>query len=105
MSQTNRDRFREAVLKRDGYRCRKCGRGDCKLDAHHITDRHDMPNGGYVIENGITLCDTPDGCHLRAERWHASGHKEVDQGYHPDDLYTLIGSSWETAWEASEALE
>lgn len=78
-----------------------CGFSACELDAHHITDRHDMPNGGYVAENGISLC--PD-CHRKAERYHDTGHEESVPGYHPDDLYEMIGSSWQEAWEASEAI-
>lgn len=34
-------------------------RAERDLDAHHITDRNEMPNGGYVPENGISLCKTP----------------------------------------------
>jgi len=94
-----RQHFRDAVFKRDNYVCRKCGAKDSKLDAHHITDRHDMPNGGYVAENGISLCET---CHALAEVWHASGQANFETGYHPDDLYKLINSSWAEAWEASE---
>lgn len=94
--------FREVVFKRDNHRCRKCGEDDCKLDAHHITDRSEMPNGGYVVENGISLCEP---CHELAEEWHASGHTHVWPSYHPNDLYALIGSSWERAWEMSELLE
>lgn len=58
-----------------------------------------MPNGGYVAENGISLCSP---CHASAEQLHATGTAEI--GYAPDDLYKLIGSSWEKAWEASEKL-
>ena len=66
--------FRSAVLERARYRCDMCGKpgkdrqgGDSHskfhaddpslvpLDAHHITDRNEMPNGGYVKENGISL--------------------------------------------------
>jgi 5-methylcytosine-specific restriction endonuclease McrA len=93
--------FRDAVFERDGHACRKCGAKDCELDAHHITDRHDMPNGGYVVENGISLCET---CHALAEVWHASGQSHFEVGFHPDDLYVLIGSSWKKAWEASDLL-
>lgn len=94
--------FREATLSRDGHRCALCGRSgtDCFLDPHHITDRNDMPNGGYVPENGISLCPV---CHELAERHHAIG--EADLGYAPADLYTRIGSSYEKAYRASEELE
>lgn len=100
-----RDRFREAVFKRDGHRCRICGwREDARfpdahLDAHHITDRTEMPNGGYVPENGITLC--PDD-HRRAESFHISG--TAMPGYAPDELYAKIRSSHALALKASEKL-
>lgn len=90
--------FRRAVFERDGHCCVICGRSGIALDAHHITDRHDMPNGGYVAENGVTLCDEPaGGCHLKAEGGEA--------GFLPDELYARIGSSFEQAWAASLALE
>ena len=95
-----REVFREAVFTRDRNRCRVCGARDRVLDAHHITDRHDMPNGGYVQENGISLC--PE-CHRKAEDWHALGIG--NRNYHPDELYKLIGSSKERAIEESEKLE
>lgn len=72
-----REAFREAVFTRDGHKCRMCGRPDCKLDAHHITDRNELPNGGYVKENGITLCDVEGGCHMKAEQYHITGGKDV----------------------------
>jgi hypothetical protein len=65
------------------------------MDAHHITDRNEMPNGGYVLENGITLCQ--EKCHQKAERFHATCGKEWETGMHPNDLYELIGSSYEMA--------
>jgi hypothetical protein len=95
-----REAFRTAVFARDKHKCVFC---DCKadLDAHHITDRTEMPNGGYVKENGITLCPTH---HMEAEQFHISGGKEWTPGKHPDDLYKLIGSSKEKAIRASERL-
>jgi len=63
-----------------------------------------MPNGGYVLENGITLCDAENGCHIKAERFHMSNNKRWVDGYHPDDLYKIIGSDYETAFLKSEQL-
>lgn len=99
-----RDAFRSAVFQRDGNKCRVCGVSgtSVKLDAHHIVDRHEMPNGGYVKENGISLCDQPGGCHENAEAYHQG--KPVESGYHPNELYVLIGSSYDLAFEASERL-
>lgn len=92
-----RENFRTAVFKRDGFKCRICAKiGD--LDAHHITDRSDMPKGGYVKENGISLCPV---CHLRAEKFHITSGKEWDEGFHPNDLYKLIGSYKELAIQKS----
>lgn len=92
-----RENFRNAVFKRDGHKCRVCKKAG-ELDAHHITDRTEMPNGGYVKENGISLC--PE-CHLKAEQFHIYGGKIYETGYHPDDLYKLINSSKEKAIQAS----
>lgn len=92
--------FRDAVFSRDGHRCRVCstpGSDEAPLDAHHIMDRHDMPHGGYVKENGISLC--PD-CHIKAEGFHTG---KTVPGYEPETLYALIGSSLEAAIAASEA--
>jgi 5-methylcytosine-specific restriction endonuclease McrA len=110
--------FRAAVFCRDRYCCVVCGKpgqdrqgGDghkvyhksvpaeklVLLDAHHITDRNEMPNGGYVKENGISLCD--DGCHLLAEVYHKTG--TAHPGFSPEDLYARIGTSFEEAYRAS----
>jgi len=97
-----RETFRNEVFKRDGNKCRVCGNPKAKLDAHHITDRHDMPNGGYVKENGISLCDVEGGCHMKAEQFHIG--KGV-KGFYPEDLYKLIGSNHELAVSESLKLE
>ncbi|WP_439632255.1 HNH endonuclease [Gemmata sp.] len=107
MSRTKQDvrrRFRSAVFSRDGYSCRVCGfastpdRAEADLDAHHITDRHEMPSGGYVAENGIALCAA---CHLNAEAHHRG--EPVPPGFAPAELYALIGSSERAAREAAGA--
>jgi len=90
-----RKKFRESVLERDGNTCMKCKAtpGPDNLDAHHITDRNEISNGGYVPQNGITLCKTGNNCHLAAEKG--------EDGLSPDELYELIDSSFETAHQAS----
>jgi hypothetical protein len=82
------------------------------LDAHHVMPREDMPGGGYVKENGICLCKVPPNgkligepsaqrsCHEKAEEWLKIGQGE--EGYDPDSLYRLIGSSLDLALRASE---
>jgi hypothetical protein len=70
------------------------------LDAHHITPREKMPNGGYVKENGISLC--PE-CHIKAEDY-LHGVMYYFDDYAPTDLYKLINSSYELALEKSKKL-
>lgn len=94
-----RANFRNAVFERDQFMCRVCSSKDGRLDAHHVTDRNDMPAGGYVKENGISLCV---GCHVLAEQFHRTGVAEPN--YSPEDLYKLIGSSREAALAASQKL-
>lgn len=97
-----RARFRTVVFERDGNMCAMCDYvpdREGSLDAHHITDRNDMPNGGYVLQNGITLCAD---CHVEAEKFHSTG--EIVTGFTPTDLYKVIGSSHEEAVKASERL-
>lgn len=95
-----RSAFRDSVFKRANYRCEVCKLKSTDLDAHHITDRNLMPNGGYCKENGIALC--PE-CHIKAEYFHCN--MEVPTGYMPEDLYKLIKSSYDIALEASKKLK
>lgn len=74
-------------------------RGSSSSTPTHITDRNDMPNGGCVPENGVTLCE--DGCHRRAEVYHLTG--KPYPGYSPAELYARIESSYEEACRASMA--
>lgn len=105
-----RPNFRNSVFKRDGYCCKICKYKPLpenllkELDAHHITDRNEMPNGGYVKENGISLCNGEDGCHMKAEIFHITQGESWELGMHPDDLYKLIGSSKELAIKSSNNL-
>jgi hypothetical protein len=59
----DRDAFREAVFVRDNNRCVICGCSE-NLAAHHIIERKMFPDGGYVPDNGATLCERH---HLEAE--------------------------------------
>lgn len=114
MKKEIRAEFRRSVFKRDGYKCRVCGKpGKCRqtgefqgpsvvrvnLDAHHIVDRNFLPNRGYTERNGVSLCDD---CHCKAEQFHKTGIAVT--GFSPDDLFDLIGSSEEKARKASEKL-
>ncbi len=101
-----RANFRNACFKLDKYCCAMCDfvsspeKAEEELDAHHITDRNLMPNGGYVKENGISLCAK---CHELSEFYHSLG--EAYPGYSPEDLYAKIGSNHDRAYAASERLE
>lgn len=102
-----RRKFREVCLKRDKLTCRKCTlkaksfeEAEKIFDVHHITDRTLMINGGYVLENGVTLCHP---CHEKAEQFHSTGTACI--GYSVEDLYEVISSSLLKATEASEKLK
>ncbi len=101
-----RENFRTSVFKRDKNTCQVCNKkhnGVEELDAHHITDRTEMSNGGYVKENGITVCK--EDCHFKVEWYHINGGEKWNDGLHPDDLYKKIGSSKELAIQKSNELE
>lgn len=78
-----RAKFRREVFSRDDFKCVYCHvLGDeSTLDAHHIINRNNMPDGGYVKDNGITLCKAI--CHLRAEN--------NEKGFQVEDLRKMIG--------------
>ena len=48
------------------------------------------------MANGITVCEYH---HVVCEDWHVAG--VCENGYHPDDLYALIRSSYKIAYQAS----
>lgn len=95
-----RNKFRQDVFSRDRFTCVFCS-VTTELDAHHITDRHEMPNGGYVKENGISVCPKH---HMECEQFHITHGESWVPGKHPDDLYKIIGSSKEIAIEKSNGL-
>lgn len=99
-----RQKFKNDVFNRDKLTCQVCKtkRTEDDLDAHHITDRNEIVNGGYVKENGITVCK--DECHMKVEQFHISGGESWVDGLHPDDLYRIINSSKELAILKSEKL-
>lgn len=116
LKQEVRRRFREGVFTRDKYRCVVCGfqsselDAESELDAHHITPREDMPHGGYVKENGVTLCDpskrgspASEGCHFKAEEV-LRGVQGLPPSFTPEHLYNAIGSTHGRAVKAAEKL-
>jgi 5-methylcytosine-specific restriction endonuclease McrA len=102
VKQAVRDHFRSSVFKRDKDTCKVCGDRKGPMDAHHIIDRHLMPEGGYVKENGITLCPI---CHEKAEeelKKFLAQQPDIKTKYSPLTLFSLIKSSYEKAVTASE---
>jgi 5-methylcytosine-specific restriction endonuclease McrA len=77
----NWDQIRKFVYKRDGYRCRACGKSHCKLNAHHIILlRIIQSNDPRVL---ITLCDE---CHSELEK---KGIKILQNGGHKNDVVRM----------------
>lgn len=93
-----RSNFRNVVFTRDNFKCCFCHKDvtNYKIDAHHISDRNSdfFYNGGYVLENGISLCEEH---HIMAEKFHETNGKEWFDNFHPNDLYKKINSSKELA--------
>lgn len=62
MKLLTRDEFRESVFARDQYKCIICKAP--AVDAHHIIERRLFSDGGYYMDNGVSLCAEH---HLAAE--------------------------------------
>jgi 5-methylcytosine-specific restriction endonuclease McrA len=58
-----REKFHKGVFERDHYKCVICKKK--AVDAHHIIDRSLFPDGGYILDNGVSLCS---GHHIEAEK-------------------------------------
>lgn len=63
MNLLTRDKFREAVFKRDGNKCIFCDKP--AKDAHHIIERRLWPDGGYYEDNGASVCEEH---HIQCEK-------------------------------------
>lgn len=71
-------KVRAIVLKRDGYKCKKC-ESNKRLQVHHIKTWADHPTLRYAENNLITLCKK---CHQKL--W---GNEGTYEGY----CYALLG--------------
>lgn len=83
-----RHEFRTSVFQRDNGECVNCKKP--ATDAHHIIDRSLFPDGGYYIDNGVSLC--PD-CHILSEKTLLSCNELRDKAkiqriILPEHLYT-----------------
>lgn len=101
-----REEFKENVFKRDGGKCVCCGLTEdknVKLDAHHIIERRLWDDGGYYLDNGVTLCDQGEaGCHFKAETTKISVEtlrelagieaKLLPEDMYPDHIYDKWGN-------------
>jgi 5-methylcytosine-specific restriction endonuclease McrA len=71
-----REKFRNEVFERDHHKCVICG--EKAVDAHHIMDRSLFPDGGYIVDNGVSLC--------------SEHHKKAETGeIFPDQLRKKAG--------------
>jgi hypothetical protein len=62
---------RQIILKRDGYACVMCGKGERQnrvLQAAHILPKGVYRNMRHELDNVISLCAYP--CHLGTRGWH-----------------------------------
>jgi hypothetical protein len=50
-----RKEFKRQVFERDNHKCVICG--GSAVDAHHIIDRKVWIDGGYYLDNGVSLCE------------------------------------------------
>lgn len=60
--------WRKAVLKKDNYVCRDCGKRGGRLQAHHLKPFSLYPELRFSVENGIALCVE---CHRKTDTWGA----------------------------------
>lgn len=92
-----RDKFRELVFKRDDHKCVVCGWP--VADAHHILERRLFTDGGYYLDNGVSVCGRH---HLECERTtisvedirEAAGikRKVVPDHFYDDHIYDKWGN-------------
>ena len=67
------NRLRIAIFRRDGFRCRACGRTSHKLECDHIVP---LANGGgeWDVDNLQTLCAP---CHANKTRLERRGRRQL----------------------------
>jgi hypothetical protein len=76
--------WRGKVFKRDGYRCKLCGKKG-RLNAHHIDGWNWAVGLRYNVKNGITLCANKNGCHQKFHETYGSGNNtkyQLDEFMH-----------------------
>jgi len=93
-----RDEFRTNIFKRDNHKCVICNK-EAK-DAHHIIERRLFTDGGYYLDNGVSLCAKH---HIEAEMTTLSceelrekaGIKNIvlPQHFYKDEIYDKWGNN------------
>ena len=90
------ENIRKAVILRDGYKCKECGKSNTVLEVHHIKPRR--LNGSTTSDNLITLCSK---CHQKTEgkeeqymqhyfnMLNSSDNKNLNYASH-----VMIGKNW-----------
>lgn len=93
-----REAFRDAVFARDGGQCVVPDCDHYAVDAHHLIERRLWEDGGYHLDNGVSLCN---GHHLEAEanvlspeslrKWAGITNVVLPDDMHPDHEYDKWG--------------
>jgi hypothetical protein len=63
----DRTSFRNQVFRRDNHKCILCTLP--AKDAHHIIERRLWSDGGYYVDNGVSVCEP---CHIECEKTNIS---------------------------------
>ena len=93
--------WREAVFKRDNYRCSWCGdNGGGNLNADHIKPFCDYPELRLAIDNGRTLCED---CHKKTDTFGGKNREKFRKNgrfckkfdFMSDDYQTSIPNRYE----------
>lgn len=77
--------LRQAVLERDGWKCRKCGAKRCRLEVDHIEAVRIAPDRAFDPDNLQTLCPR---CHTQKTR--------IECG-HPAPIQSPARKAWAKA--------
>jgi hypothetical protein len=103
MDLLTRENFRKLVFERDNHQCVVCNAigevcQNTTLDAHHIIDRKCFEDGGYYLNNGVSLCSKH---HLSAENgeflpdqlreFAKISQKVLPTGFDPEKCYNKWG--------------
>lgn len=80
-------KIKDSVLKRDGYKCQRCGATE-KLAVHHKTPRRD---GGADHESNLkTVCKS---CHVK-EHYDLQGQRGMGKYQPTDEELRDMGLGW-----------